>query len=130
MNSELDRDNGSTKNELRKRSVEVVTVPIKDIGSLRSAGLRLASWVFGSPLAWAMHWAIRVDGTYFELHRPGGVAKPCLRTSRWSEEKERGIITTVPIGSTTLSDDEIVAASMAGCRPLFQLCRKFVSAQC
>ncbi|KAK3390637.1 hypothetical protein B0H63DRAFT_121170 [Podospora didyma] len=111
MGSRPDMDYGSTKNELHKRNVEVVTVPIKDIGSLRRAGLRLASWIFGSPLTWAMHWAIRVDGTYFELHRPGGMAKPCLRTSIWSEEKERGIIATVPIGSTTLSDDEIVAAS-------------------
>ncbi|KAK4209372.1 hypothetical protein QBC37DRAFT_391298 [Rhypophila decipiens] len=112
MNDQSDSNDGPMKKEMHmKRRVEVVTIPVKDIGRLRRAALRFASWVFGSPLTWAMHWAIRVDETYFELYRPGGVAKPCLRTSTWSEEKQRDIITTVPIGSTTLSDDEIVAAS-------------------
>ncbi|KAM7218618.1 hypothetical protein V8F06_005937 [Rhypophila decipiens] len=112
MNHQSDANDESMKKETqKKRRVEVVTIPVKNIGRLRRAALRFASWVFGSPLTWAMHWAIRVDETYFELYRPGGVAKPCLRTSTWSEEKQRDIITTVPIGSTTLSDDEIVAAS-------------------
>ena len=116
MDSVSAQDNGSPAPEplapeSQKRKVEVVTVPAKNIGRFRSAGLRLASWLFGSPMTWAMHWAIRVDGTYFELNRPGGMAKPCLRASRWSQEKEWGIIAIVPFGSTTLSDDEIVAAS-------------------
>jgi len=98
--------------EQQKRCVEVVTIPAKDIGSLRKAGLRVASWLLGSTLTWAMHWAIRVEGTYFELHRPRGKgARPRLRRSAWPEEKEKEIITVVPIGSTTLSDDEIVAMS-------------------
>jgi hypothetical protein len=81
---------GPSTAETSKRRVEVVTTPVtpvKDIGPARMAGLKLASWLFGSPLTWVMHWAIRVDGTYFELQRSGGLAKPCLRASQWTEER-------------------------------------------
>ena len=121
MDAELSQESDPTTAKPRQRRVEVVTVPAKTIGRVQRVGLRLATWLFGSPLTWAMHWAIRVEGTYFELHRPGGVAKPCLRTSTWSEERQREIITTVPIGSTALSDEEIVGLSM-GLLPRSWLC--------
>ena len=128
MDAELSQESDPTTAEPRQRRVEVVTVPAKTIGRVQRAGLRLATWLFGSPLTWAMHWAIRVEGTYFELHRPGRVAKPRLRTSTWSEEKERDIIATVPIGSTALSDEEIVGLSMASCR--FPGCTTLGFVQC
>ncbi len=121
MDAALSQESDPTTAEPRQRRVEVVTVPAKTIGRVQRVGLRLATWLFGSPLTWAMHWAIRVEGTYFELHRPGGVTKPCLRTSTWSEERQREIIATVPIGSTTLSDEEIVGLSM-GLLPRSWLC--------
>ena len=128
MDAELSQESDPTTAEPRQRRVEVVTVPAKTIGRVQRAGLRLATWLFGSPLTWAMHWAIRVEGIYFELHRPGGVAKPRLRTSTWSEERERDIIATVPIGSTALSDEEIVGLSMASCR--FPGCTTLGFVQC
>ena len=96
----------------QKRVVEVVTVPVKDVGPIRRAIIIFVSWLCGSPLTWAMHWAIRVDGTYFELYRPTRVGKPCLRTSKWTEQKTKDIISTFKVGSTTLTDDEIITASM------------------
>ena len=92
------RNNELALAEPRRRRVEVITIPAKDIGLVRNLCLGIVSRLLGSPLIWAMHWAIRVDETYFELQRPGGLAKPCLRSSTWSKEKQQGIITTVPIG--------------------------------
>ncbi|KAH0543151.1 hypothetical protein FGG08_002496 [Glutinoglossum americanum] len=96
-----------------KRGVIIVTVPVKDIGAVRKAIIKLVSWVVGSPLTWAMHWAIRVDDTYFELQRPGGLGKPHLAATVWSEEKRKGIITVCPMGSTLMTNEEIIVAGQA-----------------
>lgn len=101
-----------------KRAVFIVTVPVKDIGPTRKACIKLVSLAIGSPLTWAMHWAIRVDDSYFELQRPPGFAKPYLKVSRWSEHKKKEIITAAPISSTLMTDSEIIAASATRPRSL------------
>ncbi|KAI9778085.1 MAG: hypothetical protein M1839_008389 [Geoglossum umbratile] len=96
-----------------ERRVFIVTVPVKDIGPARKAMIKLVSWAVGSPLTWAMHWAICVDDTYFELQRPGGLGKPYLAATTWSEGKRKEIITTCPMGSTILTNEEITIESQA-----------------
>ena len=63
----------------------------------------------GSQLTWAMHWAIEIEGTYFELQRVPEGPKPTLSVSRWTNDRKRGIVTGAFAGTTTLSDDEIIA---------------------
>jgi len=104
-------DNNQQEVQPEKRAVFIVTVPVKDIGPTRKACIKLVSLAIGSPLTWAMHWAIRVDDSYFELQRPPGLAKPYLKVSTWSEDKKKEIITAAPISSTLMTDSEIIAAS-------------------
>lgn len=110
-NNNLALSDDQIRKKPQTRLVEVVTVPVKNIGPARKAAITFISWMSGSPLTWAMHWAIRVDGTYFELQRPGGSSKPRLLASVWTEKRCGNIITALPVGSTSLSDDEIIAAS-------------------
>ena len=93
-----------------QRRVFVVAVPVKDIGRIRRAFIKLVTLATGSPMMFAMHWAIQVDNSYFELHRLRGLAKPRLRVSSWPQEKRKEIITTVPVGWTSLGDEEVVLA--------------------
>jgi len=94
------------------RVVMVVTVPVKDKGFMSKKFMTLLTWLFGSQLTWAMHWALLVDKTAFELQRPRGRGKPYLKASIWPEEKVKEIVSSYPVGSTTMNDEEILKASM------------------
>jgi hypothetical protein len=95
-----------------KRVVTVVTVPVKDSEVISRKITTLLIRLFGSQLTWAMHWAILVGGTAFELKRPRGRAKPYLGVSIWPDEKLKDIVTSFPLGFTTFSDEEILRAGM------------------
>ncbi len=91
-----------------KRVVMVVTVPVKDKGFVSKKFMTLLTWLFGSHLTWAMHWALVVDKTAFELQRPRGRGKPYLKASIWPEEKVKDIISSYPVGLTAMTDEEIL----------------------
>lgn len=91
-----------------RRQVWIVTTPVKAIGPMRQWFLRLIMRTTGSQLTWAMHWAIEIEGTYFELQRVPEGPKPTLSVSRWTDKK-RGIVTSAFARTTTLSNDEIIA---------------------
>lgn len=95
-----------------KRVVMVVTVPVKDKGFISQKFITLLTWLFGSQLTWAMHWALVVDKTAFELQRPRGRGKPYLKASIWPEEKVKEIISSYPVGLTAMNDEEILKAGM------------------
>lgn len=88
----------------------VVTVPVKDKGFISKKFMTLLTWLFGSQLTWAMHWALVVDKTAFELQRPRGRGKPYLKASIWPEEKVKEIISSYPVGLTEMNDEEILKA--------------------
>lgn len=116
-------DNSQQQVQAEKREVFIVTVPVKDIGATRKACIKLVSLAMGSPLTWAMHWAIRVDDSYFELQRPPGFGKPYLKVSTWSEDKKKEIITAASISWTLMTDSEIIAASATRpCSFFYLLC--------
>ena len=56
-----------------------------------------------------MHWAIEIEGTYFELQRVPESPKPTLSVSRWASDRKNDIVTDAFAGTTTLSNDQIVA---------------------
>lgn len=91
-----------------KRVVMVVTVPVKDKGFVSKKFMTLLTWLVGSHLTWAMHWALVVDKTAFELQRPRGRGKPYLKASIWPEEKVKDIISSYPVGLTAMTDEEIL----------------------
>jgi hypothetical protein len=95
-----------------KRVVMVVTVPVKDKGFISKKFMTLLTWLFRSQLTWAMHWALVVDKTAFELQRPRGRGKPYLKASVWPEEKVKEIISSYPVGLTAMNDEEILKAGM------------------
>jgi hypothetical protein len=67
-----------------KRVVMVATVPVRTRSYFREF-MTLLTWLFGSQLTWAIHWAL-VDKTAFKLQRPRGREKPYLKASIWPEE--------------------------------------------
>ena len=91
-----------------RRQIHIVTTPVKAIGPVRRWILRTIMRSTGSQLTWAMHWAIEIDGTYFELQRVPDSPKPILSVSYWTNDRKRDIVTRAFAGTTTLSDDQIV----------------------
>ena len=79
------------------------------MGPIRKGILKSLMAITGSQLTWAMHWAIEIDGIYFELQRVPESRKPTLAVSRWTNHKKRDIVTRAFAGTTVLNNEEMIA---------------------
>ena len=101
---------------LEARRIRIATTPINVIGPMRKLIFRLVMRITGSQLTWAMHWAIEIEDTYFELQRVQESPKPTLSVSRWASDRKKDIVTDAFAGTTTrrwsYGDVEVVAVSI------------------
>ena len=92
--------------------VIVTTPPVKIFKGPK--GARLMKQVVDkseTKFSWAMHWAIRVGDSYFELQRAhDDPTRTGLRMSKWDAEQQRQICEQYPQGFTALTDEEIKTA--------------------
>ncbi|KAL8831672.1 MAG: hypothetical protein Q9170_005195 [Blastenia crenularia] len=96
-----------------KRDIYVVTAaPFGDRlgGSVGADLVGKVSKRSKSDLSWAMHWALQVGDSFFELQR--GYPDPMrtgLKTSQWDDAKRSQIVQRYRQGVTAMSDQEIAA---------------------
>ena len=89
--------------------VIVTTPPAKSLKGRRIVNQAVS--MTETKFAWAMHWAIRVGDSYFELQRAhDDPTRTGLRMSQWDADQKSEICDEYPQGSTALTDKEIQEA--------------------
>lgn len=105
-----------------RRPVHIAQVPLDvsaPLGSRRRALVNgvLARALPPGSLNIVMHWAIRVDNTFFELKRYPGQSKPGFERNLWEWHKIRSITTQELYGYTSMNDAEIEAVGKSRVLP-------------
>jgi hypothetical protein len=91
------------------RQVALVTKSTKEKGRLRHALYRSSKGATGHELRWALHWALRIDDIYFELHRIEHTDNITFTASTWSLDRTKQITDVDSDFSTTyMTNQEIV----------------------
>ncbi len=92
------------------RQVALVTKGAKHKGWLRHTLYQAYKASTGNELRWALHWALRIDNVYFELHRIEHTNDITFTASVWEEGRIQQITEEIEKFSTTyMTNQEIVA---------------------
>jgi len=92
-----------------ERDVQIVMVPIKGIGSIRQAFVKILMHTMGyiAAVGWAMHWALLTEDTCFELQRYPVPPYTRLKASRWDGSRNAEVLHRMSIGKTRWKNEEI-----------------------
>jgi hypothetical protein len=103
-----------------RRPVHIITAPAKDIGPIRRRILKFIQQVTRSQQQWLLHWAIYVDGCFFELRRIPNLRQPVAVVSKWPPERKKEILGVFKVGETTWDNVKIYSTGTWPLHPVIE----------
>ena len=90
------------------RNVDLVRKFAKNKGKKRSSFYRMTKKATGHELRPLLHWALRIDGKYFELYRLPGTSKADFVIGDWNTSRFDQVTEETPnYGTTYMTDEQI-----------------------